>query len=197
MAKPLPLAEQVAIAGDLAVRCETYYATWLAIANRHNRTKYRVALEAHPEILMSIQGANMFALVCGLHSLFEKDRRHVTLPALSEKAGNVAAEQLAQSAEVARKVAKLRHTQYAHRSGTHTTSAAFKAADLTPNELRQLAIKASAIVRVIARHLNLPAPVEATGPRVAIENLLDAVARDTLATWSGTPDPFAGAFDGR
>jgi hypothetical protein len=191
MAKALPLAEQVKIAGELAFKCETFYATWVAIAGRDSRSKYRDALATHPEILMSIQSANMFALVCGLHSLFEKDRRHVTLPALSERADDIAAKQLAQTAEIARKVAKLRHTQYAHRSGKLTTSAAFKEADLTPNNLKWLAMKASAIARIIAHHLELPPPPEAIGARAAVANLLDAVARDTLATWAGAPDPFA------
>jgi hypothetical protein len=191
MAKPLPLSEQVAIAGDLAVRCETYYATWLAIADRHNRTKYRVAYEQHPEILMSIQGAQMSALVCGLHSLFERKAGRINLPTLSALAEDVAAEQLAKSAEAAAKVLTLRHNLYAHRSGSLTVADIYRLAEIKPNDLRFLAGRASAIVRIIARHLGLPEPVEAIGKRAAIENLLDAVARDTLATSVGAPDPFA------
>jgi hypothetical protein len=139
---------------------------------------------------MSIQGAHMFALVCGLHSLFERKPDRINLPTLSALADNVAVNELAQSAEVARKVEKLRHNLYAHRSGSLTVAEIFALANLKPNELRFLATRASAIVRIIASQLNLPAPPEAIGARVAIENLLDAVARDTVATWARAPDSF-------
>jgi hypothetical protein len=109
VAKSLPLAEQVTIAGELAVKCETYYATWLAIAGGESRAKYRDALGTHPDILMSMQGAHMFALICGLHSLFERKANRINLPTLSALADDVAAEQLVKSAEVAGKVEKLRH----------------------------------------------------------------------------------------
>jgi hypothetical protein len=133
----------------------------------------------------------MFALVCALHSLFETDADTINLPTLSALAGDVAREQLEKSADVALKVLKLRHNLYAHRSGKLTVADIFALAKITPNELRFLVGRASAIVRIIADHLDLPAPPEARGARAAVANLLDALARDTLATWAGAPDPFA------
>lgn len=128
----------------------------------------------------------MFALVCALHNLFDPRRDTVNLPNLSAFANDAAAQQLERCADVARKVKKLRHKFYAHRSGSLTTAEIFRLAEITPNELRFLANRASAIIRMIARELDLPDPPEAIGPRAAINNLLDAVARDCQATLEGS-----------
>jgi AbiU2 len=187
MPKLLPIADQVTIAGELAYRCEVFYATWIAIAGRDSRARYRPAFDAHTEIWLTIQAAHVFALICTLHSLFETDskKQKLTLQALSAHADDVAADLIAKSAVIARKVATLRHTFFAHRSGKLTTAEAFALAKVTPNEIRLLATRASAIVRIIAAHLDLPSPPQAIGARAAITNLMDAVARDTNATLRG------------
>ena len=191
MAKTLPVAEQVKIAGELAYRCEVFHATWLAIASREGREKYREALDEHAEILVMCQAAHLFALVCALHSLFEGGSDTVNLPALSARVDDIAASELKRCQPIARKVAKLRHNLFAHRSGKLTTEQVYALAKISSDDFRLLANRASAIVRIIAHELNLPAPPEAIGARAAVTNLLDAVARDTRATWAGAPDPFA------
>lgn len=189
MAKKLDMAEQVKIAGELAYRCEVFHTTWFAIASREGREKYREALNQHAEILVMCQAAHLFALVCALHSLFEGNDDTVNLPTLSANAGDIAADELKKCEDVVCKVAKLRHNLFAHRSGKLTTERAYALATISSNDLRWLAGRAGAIVRILASELNLPAPPEAIGAQAAVKNLLDAVARDTHATWAGVPDP--------
>lgn len=191
MGKQLALAEQIQIAGELAYRCDVFHTTWFAIASRESRDKYKEALNEHAEILVMCQAAHLFALVCALHSLFERREDTVNLPALSSKINDVAADELKRCEIVAGKVGKLRHNLFAHRSGKLTTEKAYALAGITSNDLRWLSARAAAIVRMFARELDLPAPLEAIGAKVAVTKLLDAIARDTNATWAGTADPIA------
>lgn len=183
MSEQLSLAEQVSIAGELTYRAEIFHAAWFAIASREGRERHRVALVDHAEILVMTQAAHMSALVVTLHSLFEVSRRTVNLPGISKQLDDAQAPELQACAPIAKKVAKLRHNLFAHRSGRLSKQDIFKLAEITPNDLQWLAFKASAISRVFHRLAGLPDPPAAIGARAAILNLLDSVSRDAEASW--------------
>ena len=121
----------------------------------------------------------MSALVVTLHSLFERSNRTVNLPAISAQLNDIAREELEKCSPISKKIAKLRHNIFAHRSGRLTKEDEFKLAAITPNDMRWLAGRAMAICRTFHRELGLEAPPEGIGARAAIENLLDAVERDS------------------
>jgi len=98
----------------------------------------------------------------------------------------LAGDLLEKSESIAKKVAKLRHNIFAHRSGKLTKEDVFALAKITPNDMRLLAERAMSVSRVFHAELGLPPPLEAIGARAAITNLLSAVARD-----SSVPDAFA------
>lgn len=185
MADKLDITEQVRIAGELAYRVQVFYEAWFAIASRDGRAEFRQAFDYHAEILVMTQAAHMSALVVTLHSLFERSPRTVNLPNISKQLGGVAGEMLEKSEEIAKKVAKLRHNIFAHRSGKLTREDVFALAKITPNEMRLLATRAMSISGMFHAELGLPPPLEAIGARAAINNLLSAVARD-----SSVPEPF-------
>ncbi len=121
----------------------------------------------------------MSAFVVTLHSLFEKSKKTVNLPTLSAELGGAAQDKLSECTAVAKKIAKLRHNIFAHRSGRLTKEEVFGLASITPNEMRLLVIKAQAICRIMHRQVDLPLPFEMIGARAAIDNILSAVQRDS------------------
>ena len=179
MARKMPIAEQVRIAGELAYRAEVFHAAWFAIASREGRANYGAALAEHAEILVMTQAAHMSALVVTLHSLFEQSSKTVNLPNISKQLEHLAADDLERCIPMTVKIAQLRHNIFAHRSGKLSKEDVFKLAGISSNDMRWLAGRAAAISRQFHRHLDLPAPPEATGGRAAIENLLAAVERDS------------------
>ena len=178
MGAKLDVADRVKIAADLSYRAQVFHATWFGIASRDGRAKYAHALDEHAEVLIMAQAAHMVALVCALHSLFERSVKTVNLPAIDAELGGIAGDLIEEAQVTAAKVAKLRHNLFAHRSGRLTQAEIYRLAAITPDDLRWLAIKSSAIVRRFCDHLELEVPVDADHARSGIESLLDAVSRD-------------------
>lgn len=181
MAARLEIAEQARIASELAYRAEVFHTAWFAIASKAGRTEFRPAFESHAEILVMTQAAHMSALVVTLHSLFERSDRTVNLPAISKQLGGVGKDMLEKCEPIAKKVAQLRHNMFAHRSGSLTREDVFTLAAITSNDMRLLATRAMSVCRMLHAALDMPPPREAIGARAAIENLLSAVTRDSLA----------------
>ena len=62
------------------------------------------------------QAAHLFALVCGLHSLFERAPDTLNLMAISDQLEGLGRIEIDDCDGVANKIAKLRHNLFAHRS---------------------------------------------------------------------------------
>jgi len=94
------------------------------------------------------QAAHLFALVCGLHSLFERAPDTVNLMAISDQLEGLGRIEIDDCDGVAKKIAKLRHNYLRTDRPNYWGPGIFKLAQITPNEMDWLAARAATVSRL-------------------------------------------------
>ena len=120
-------------------------------------------MQCYSEFFRFDKHAHFVAFIVHIAALFDKRRDTINLPRLATQLKSLISPQdeadvatlLTKAAPFVSKVAILRHNLFAHRSATLTYADAFKIADFTPNELRDLTEIALKLVNrlLIARGL--------------------------------------------
>jgi hypothetical protein len=146
--RPFPIGERLERAGQLVVRSRIFYDIWFFFESAEARPVIIEVMRRFNEFFRFDPHAHFVAFVVHTAALFEKRRDTINLPSLLKemKTANLISAQdaaevdalLAQAKDVASKVTILRSNLFAHRSATLSYDDAFKKANVTANQLREL-----------------------------------------------------------
>jgi hypothetical protein len=146
--RPFPIEERLERAGQLVVRSRIFYDIWFFFESAEARPVIIEVMRRFNEFFRFDPHAHFVAFVVHMAALFEKRRDTINLPSLLKemKTANLIPAQdaaevdalLAQAKDVASKVTILRSNLFAHRSATLSYDDAFKKANVTANQLREL-----------------------------------------------------------
>lgn len=159
MATPLPIDERLEPASQLVLRSRIFYDIWRFFEGEETRTEIIDTMRGYSEFFRFDPYAHFVAFIVHIAALFEKGNNTINLPTLAKelKESDLISTQeaarvdalLGEAAPLASKAAVLRNNLFAHRSAALSYSKAYKTADVTPNELRDLTDIALKIVNCL------------------------------------------------
>jgi hypothetical protein len=161
MPAPLPLDKRLERAGQLVVRARIFYDLWFTFEDAKSRPATLDVTERFGEFFAFDPHAHFVAFVVHIAALFERRYGTINLQGLAKEAkeanliqAQTAAEidaLLDEAAPLVSKVTLLRNNLFAHRSASLPYDAAFKKANVTADQLRDL----TEIALKIVNHLLL------------------------------------------
>ena len=186
MKQSLSIEARVAIAADQSIRAIVYHGLWFATASAEHRKKFWNGLAEHWDALRFYQAGQLYALVLTLSCLFERRRDTVNLRRLSVELDGLELRRIEAAEPTAKKIEKLRHHLFAHRSGRLDREGIYDLAQISSDEMKLLAQEAFEISASFCLHLKMPTPPEPTNAIGAGFDMLEALTRDAK-----TNSPFA------
>ncbi|MBB4373449.1 hypothetical protein GGD63_006272 [Bradyrhizobium sp. cir1] len=161
MPSPLPIEDRIERAAQLVLRSRIFFDIWFYFEGADTRPHLLDTMNEFSEFFRFAPHAHFVAFVVSVAALFEKRRDTITLPALSRemaRAGMLSpqayseVEALISHAEpLAGKVTILRHNAFAHRSARISYDDIFKAAAITPAQMRELTEIALKVANALLR----------------------------------------------
>ncbi len=158
------------------------YRIWRIYSEPADREKYLPVIQKYSSFFSASRWAHFRATIITLYGLYERRPDSISLSCLVKDTpdGKLRRElepMLDQALEIWPKIAILRN-KVAHLCDTDT-DAAFRRAELSPNELERLIELSKALLNKLscAHHCG-PFPVNAGDPRIDTNNLLNALLRD-------------------
>ncbi|HWK36636.1 hypothetical protein [Sphingomonas sp.] len=182
MAKPLDLDEQITSAAKLAVRARVHCGLWWSTASAAGRALFHEALDEHWNAWRFIEHAQFVAFMVTIHNLFGDRHGTIRFKKLSAELGDVAADQIAEAEPMASKVRQFRDQLFAHRSNKLTYAQVFERADITGNEMIQLADAAVKIATAMLDARGLPKQPADDSPIEDFAEVLATLQRHYEAT---------------
>lgn len=187
MTTRLPIDERLETAGQLIVRARVFYDIWWFYESAETRPTIIDTMKEYSEFFRFDPHAHFVSFIVHIAALLEKRNDTITLPSLANemKASGLISTQeaakadalLGQATPLASKVVILRSNLFAHRSAALSYSEAFKTADVTPNELRDLTDIALKIVNCLLIVRGLKDHVFNTLPLTDAEAILKALGQ--------------------
>ncbi len=187
MVKPLPIEERLETAAQLVLRSRIFYDIWRFFEGAESRPAIIDTMHRYSEFFRFDPHAHFVAFIVHIAALLEKRNDTINLPSLAKemKASGLISTQeaakadalLGQAAPLASKVTILRSNLFAHRSAALSYSEAFKTADVTPNELRNLTDIALKIVNCLLMVRGLKDHVFNTLPLTDAEAMFKSLAQ--------------------
>jgi hypothetical protein len=148
MPAPLPLNTRLERAGQLVVRARIFYDLWFTFEDAKSRPATLDVTERFGEFFAFDPHAHFVAFVVHIAALFERRYGTINLQGLAKEAkeANLIQAQTAieidalldEAAPLVSKVTLLRNNLFAHRSASLPYDAAFKKANVTADQLRDL-----------------------------------------------------------
>ena len=167
MASSLTYQEQLNIAAELIERARASYDIWWFYIGYETCTdKITNTKKIYHRFFHYDGHAHLVLMVIYLHNLFESRRRNDTTNLesliknaktsnISEAAIDKAWGLMSEAEETRKKVIKLRNNLFAHRSSRIAYKEAFKKADITSNQLRELTDISLNIINTLLKDLGL------------------------------------------
>ena len=184
MPNPLPIDERLETAAQLVLRTRIFYDIWRFFEGEVTRPAILDTMRCYAEFFRFDPHAHFVAFVVHIAALFEKPQKStINLPRLAKESGLNSAQDateidalLRKAKPLASKATILRNNLFAHRSDTLSYSDAFKKADVTPNELRDLTEIALKIVNRLLTMRGLKDHVFNRVPLAHADGMLKALA---------------------
>lgn len=150
--------------GQLVMRARSHYEIWWTYIGADTRPKYVNTMNRYVDFFRFDEHANFVALVMYLSQLFEERRETLNLAGVvaeAEVAGversfiDTAGSALVTAKPIWKKVVILRSNLFAHRSGKLSYEAAFELAEITPDDLRDLAQLGLEVINPLCKGLGM------------------------------------------
>jgi len=185
MGNALPVDQRLETAGNLVVRTRIFYDIWWFFKGEKTRPAIADTMQCYSEFFRFDEHAHFVAFVVHIAALFDKRRDTIKLPRLvKELKGLISAQDhadvaalLDQATPLVSKVTILRNNLFAHRSAAVSYADAFKKADVTPNDLRDLTEIALKVVNRLLIARGFRDQVFAELPLEDASKMLKALAR--------------------
>jgi hypothetical protein len=179
-----PPPECIKLAARLTVRARIFYGIWWLYEGSNTRTMHFDTMNQYPDFFRFDAHAHFFALVMYVAALYETRRDTVNLAAIVARSQHVIAHCTYESAKamleateaVSCKVRVLRNKLFAHRSASLSYADAFRMAELTPDQLRDLISDGLHIANTLLTALGLQNESFFELPRADAKTLLDDLA---------------------
>jgi hypothetical protein len=155
-AAPLPLSERIRVAGFNLMVAHVSHDIWWLYIGADTRPHYVEAMERYYNFFRYDQEAHFRALIVGVYTLFDKRRDTITLASLAEDARGAGFDVSAIEAKLnqlsgrVRKIEIMRHKLFAHRDHSMAYNDVFKAAQLRPDDLKDVLRESLVIVNDLA-----------------------------------------------
>jgi hypothetical protein len=177
--------EKIALLQQLTMRAYIFHQIWWIYEGVDTKPKFDAAYHDFSEFLRFDCHAQWVSMIMYLSLLFEARRDTVNLRALIQEAAtagvpaaqiDTATQILKQADHLAKKVAILRSNLFAHRSAELSYEDAFRKAEITPNQLRELAEASLRALNVISKARGGPEPSFSHLTREHTLRMLDKLA---------------------
>jgi hypothetical protein len=174
------LAERLQIAGQMVVRAQIFFDCWWYYESTETRPAILGTMNDYSEFFRFDSHAQFVSMVMYLGSLYDKRRDTITLPRLAKetasaipaRAAELPVDALSKAEALAEKLSELRHNLFAHRSASVSYAEAFRRANITAFEIRELlALSFDVVNRLMAMH-SLPEVVDHALSRSDLVQLL-------------------------
>ena len=143
------LIDRLNTAGQLSVRAKIFYDVWRCYHDELNREdQFHYTVNLYTEFFRFDYHAHLMCFIVSYAALLESRTDTINLGQLAEETMEVAAISVTEKTEIndlLDKILKfrgpimtLRNNAFAHRSASLSYNSAFKKAQITPNELREL-----------------------------------------------------------
>lgn len=157
MMAPFPLDERIKLAAHLTVRARVFYDLWWLYKGQDTRPKIIAVMNRYPNFFRFDTHAHFVALVMDLAGLFEAGRYTINFgalikasqPHIEHQAHESAKKLLAGIRPVSSRLKVLRDHLFAHRSASLSYKDAFVAAQIAPNQLRDLITNGFQLVNIL------------------------------------------------
>ncbi|MCH8012988.1 MAG: hypothetical protein IIA61_13760 [Candidatus Marinimicrobia bacterium] len=163
---PLPLDERIELAAQLIKRARIFYDVWWFYEGTGTRPRILDTMNRYSEFFRFDTHAHFVSMVVHLAGLFETRSDTINFTALVDEldtSGLFPPEDLGQAQDVIKeiqnlpsKLAILRSNLFAHRSASLSYKEAFRKADVTPNQLRDLTVAGLRIANILLHARGLP-----------------------------------------
>ena len=163
---PLPFDERVDTAAHLIKRAKIFYDVWWLYEGVDTRSKYLPAMNRYSEFFRFDSHAHFVALIVHLAALFESRSDTINFAQLIDEAASSSLVPLGAVSEARAgldvvsalppKLAILRSNLFAHRSAELSYAEAFAKAEITSDQIRDLAVEGLRIVNIILAARGLP-----------------------------------------
>lgn len=158
----LEVADVVSLASDS-------FDVWWDLQAACNYDGYRSVLEEYQHFFQATIRAHLVTLIVCSYAIFDKRKGTQTIRSLLNRLERDASS-AAVTSELQQKIDELqdiwlkiklvRHNVFAHRSETYQAESAFRAANLTPDEIRGFILQSRQIVATIANEAGMPSIFE-------------------------------------
>ena len=159
----LEVADAISLASDS-------FDVWWDLQEACNRDGYESVLEEYQHFFQATIMAHLVVtlIVCS-YTLYDKSKGTHTIRSLldrlqRETSSTAVTSELQQNIDELQdiwlKIKLVRHNVFAHRSETHQAESTFRAAKLTPDEIRRFILKSRQIVAMIANEVGMPSIFE-------------------------------------
>lgn len=182
----LPLRKRLLAASRMARNAHTQFSLWRGLSSVDAHKAHRSVLNEYWEHLRFTKQAHLVASLVELNSLISKHRLTINLPNLLLELGksgfDVSEPQkmLSRVQGEAKKVETLRNNALAHRSKQQEYDDVFRAAAITPDEIRELIDTAVEIVSLSLSVLDEDRPITSELPSQSLDRMLTALRRQDL-----------------
>ena len=166
MAQSIDFDERIDVAAQLTKRAKIFYDVWWLYEGTDTRPIYLASMNRFSEFFRFDSHAHFVSLVIHLAGLFESRSDTINFPVLVAEAENLSlvnAAAIAQARTVLDQIASLpskltilRSNLFAHRSARLFYKEAFEKADITPDQVRDLAVAALRIANLLLSWRGLP-----------------------------------------
>ena len=187
MAKPLPLNERLNTVTQIIIRARVFFDIWWFYEGKETRPIIKSTWESYDQFCIFDGHANLIAYVVQITSVFDRNRRTMSLARIIEElesSKEIPAEALPElksclkEAEgICDRVKKLRHNLFAHRSASRAYSEVFKDARLTANELRTLSDISLRIANRLLAIRDLPEQFFNECPRKDLQKMFERLGK--------------------
>jgi AbiU2 len=187
MATPLPLDERLNTATQLIIRARVFFDIWWFYEGNETRPIIKSTWENFDQFCIFDRHANLIAYVVQIASVFDRNRKTISLARIMEGLESSTAipaqtlselkSSLKEAEDICDRVKKLRHNLFAHRSASLPYSEVFKDAQLTANEMRKLTEISLQIANRLLSIRGLPEQFFNEWPRKDLERMFERLGK--------------------
>jgi AbiU2 len=157
----LEVADAISLASDS-------FDVWWDLQDACNRDVYESVLDEYQHFFHATIMAHLVTLIVCSYTLYDKSKGTHTIRSLldrlqRETSSTVTSElqqKIDELQDIWLKIKLVRHNVFAHRSETYQAESAFRAANLTPDEIRGFILQSQQIVATIADEAGMPSIFE-------------------------------------
>lgn len=164
-----PLPESILEVADVIALASDSFDVWWDLQDACNRDGYESILEEYQHFFQATIRAHLVTLIVCSYTLYDKNKGTQTIrnlldrlqrETLSTAVTSELQQKIDELQDIWLKIKLVRHNVFAHRSETYQAESAFRAANLTPDEIRGFILQSRQIVATIADEAGMPAIFE-------------------------------------